>query len=188
MTLQTNRENPMRRILRKIRTMLIYVVAWHILRVLCDLSIPNAHWGNLLRGALYSPFFKKCGKRFALASGCIINSAWNLEVGDDVYIAHNCWVNAAGGLKISDGCIISPGVVIATTAHAREDGQVSLRKSNRAPISIGSGAWIASNSVLTKGCTIGSGAVVGAGSVVTGEVESDTLYAGNPLKMIKKLS
>ena len=187
MTFKANPKRPLRRILRKIRTLVVYVFTWHILRVLCDLIIPNAHWGNLLRGALYSPFFKSCGKRFSLASGCIINSAWNMEIGDNVYIAHNCWINAAGGLKIEPGCIISPGVVIATTAHSREGGRVSLRKSKQAPILIGSGAWIASNSVLTKGCTIGSNAVVGAGSVVAGELQSNTLYAGNPLKLIKKL-
>lgn len=176
------------RVLRKLRTVVVYTLAMHILHVLCDTLIPNAHWGNRLRGMLYSPFFKRCGRRFALASGCVINSAWNMEIGDDVYIAHNCWINAAGGLTIGNSCILSPGVVIATTAHARENGQVSLRKSNLAPVAIGDGTWIASMSVVTRGVTIGSGAVIGAGSVVIRSVQSNTLNAGNPLKFIKRLS
>lgn len=185
---RSKKPNLMRLLLRKTRTALIYVFVFHFLRIMCDILIPNSYIGNRVRGFLYSPFFKKCGRKFALASGCIINSSWNMEVGDDVYIAHNCWINAAGGLTIGDGCIISPSVVIATTAHARENGRVSLRMSEQAPISVGAFTWIASQTVLVKGCTIGSGSVIGAGSVVIGNVGSNSLFAGNPLRLIKELS
>lgn len=174
------------RLTRRTRTALVYVLAFHIVRITTDLLIPNSYIGNRIRGALFAPFFAKCGKRFALASGSIINSAWNMQIGDDVYIAHNCWINAAGGLSIGNGAIISPSVVIATTAHGRENGRVSLRKSHQAPISIGEGTWIASQTVLVKGCSIGSGTVIGAGSVVTGQIGSNALYAGSPLRLIKE--
>ncbi len=40
---------------------------------------------------------------------------------------------------------------------------------------------------ILKGVPISKGAIIGAGSVVTKDVESFTVVAGNPAKMIKKL-
>jgi len=154
---------------------------------LCDLLLPNSHGANLIRGRLFGLFFAECGKNVAIASGCIFNSVWNLRVGNDAYIAHNCWINAAAGLVIGRGSVLSPNVVVATTAHERLDGAVSLRLSRQSPVLIGSGTWIASNSVVTKGAVIGNGVVVAAGSVVLGTLTDNGLYAGNPAQLVKML-
>jgi acetyltransferase-like isoleucine patch superfamily enzyme len=174
--------------LRKLKTFILYVVSFHIVRILCDIFLPNFHGANIARGFLLGFFFKSCGKRFAVASGCTFNSVWNLVVEEDVYIAHNCWINAAGGLHIGAGVILSPNVVVATTAHDRVDSRVSLRKSKQSPITIGRGAWVASNAVVTRGAVIGDGSVVGACSVVVGEVAPNSFYCGNPAEFIKSIS
>lgn len=175
-------------ILKKMKTFFLYVISFHIVKMLCDIILPNYHGANIIRGYFVGMFFKSCGRRFAVASGCTFNSVWNLVVEDDVYIAHNCWINAAGGLHIGVGVILSPNVVVATTAHDRIDSRVSLRKSKQSPITIGDGAWVASNSVVTRGAVIGEGSVVGACSVVVGEVAPNSLYCGNPAKYIKSIS
>jgi acetyltransferase-like isoleucine patch superfamily enzyme len=41
--------------------------------------------------------------------------------------------------------------------------------------------------MILKGVRIGSGAVIAAGSVVISNVESNSVYAGNPAKKIKSL-
>lgn len=122
-----------------------------------------------------------------VASGCIFNMSRNMEVGDNVYIAHNVWINATAGLKLGDGVIISPGVVIATTKHDYQDGATSLNKSIKAPIEIKKGAWVVSNSVVTSGVTIGEGSIIGACSVVTKNINNFSFYAGQPAKFIKKI-
>ena len=44
------------------------------------------------------------------------------------------------------------------------------------------------NSIILKGTTIEEGVVVGAGSVVTGGIlEKNYIYAGNPIKKIRKI-
>lgn len=178
---------PVVQVLRRARTALVYVLLLHVVRVLSDALLPNTYLTNRIRGKLLSPFFAACGRRFAIASDCVINSPWALHIGDDVYIAHRSWINAAAGLTIGDSVIISPNVVIATTAHDRVGGKVSLRRSRQAPVSIGAGTWIASNTVVTKGSTIGEGVVIGAGSVVIGDVPDNCLFAGNPGKVLRSL-
>jgi len=173
------------RVMKRAKTLVIYVFLFHIVRILADLFLPNAHIFNLIRGAVIGPFLADRGRGLAIASGVIINGAWNLRVGQNVYIAHNCWLNATGGLVIEAGAILSPNVVVATTAHRREHSAVSLRQSNQSPVFIGSGAWVASNSVVTRGAHIGEGAVIAAGSVVGGTVPPRSLYRGNPASLVK---
>jgi acetyltransferase-like isoleucine patch superfamily enzyme len=176
-----------KKIFRKSKTLIFYIFLLHVVRVMCDIFLPNSHGANLIRGRLLGLFFADCGKRVAIASGCIFNSAWNLRVGDDTYIAHNCWINAAAGLVLGRGVVLSPGVVVATTAHDRVCGEVSLHRSRQSPITVGNGVWIASNSVVTKGTVIGNGVVVSACSVVMGTLVDNGFYAGSPAKLIKML-
>lgn len=175
------------KILRKLRTFFVYVLLWHVARTFCDIILPNAHIANLIRGRILGLFFEECGKHVAIASGCIFNSVWNLRIKDGTYIAHNCWINAAAGLVIGHGTILSPNVVLATTAHDRVSGSVSLKTSRLSQIIIGNGTWIASNSVVTKGSIIGNGVIVGAGSVVIGPLADNGFFAGNPAKFIRSL-
>jgi len=55
------------------------------------------------------------------------------------------------------------------------------------PVWIKRGAWIAINSTIIGGVTIGEGAVVAAGSVVMKDVPDYTMVAGNPARLLKKL-
>jgi acetyltransferase-like isoleucine patch superfamily enzyme len=46
--------------------------------------------------------------------------------------------------------------------------------------------WIGANAVILKGVTVGEGAVVAANSVVTKDVEPRTMVAGNPAQVVKR--
>ena len=55
------------------------------------------------------------------------------------------------------------------------------------PISIGKNCFIGCNAIILKGTTIGDNCVVGAGAVVAGKFEDNSVIAGNPAKVIRKL-
>ena len=100
-------------------------------------------------------------------------------------------------VKIGDNVLIGPNVTLATPMHPllpeerncrqREDG--SFYKLEYAkPIVIERDCWLASNVVVCGGVTIGEGSVIGAGSVVTKDIPPHSLAAGNPCKVIRKIS
>jgi len=50
------------------------------------------------------------------------------------------------------------------------------------------GASIGSSATLLCGITVGERAIIGAGSVVTKDVPPDTVVAGNPARVLRKLN
>lgn len=98
---------------------------------------------------------------------------------------------------IGDNVLIGPNVTLATPMHPllpeernvrkREDGSYySLEYAK--PITIEKDCWIAANVVVCGGVTIGEGSVIGAGSIVTKDVPPHCLAAGNPCRVIRKLT
>ena len=55
------------------------------------------------------------------------------------------------------------------------------------PVDIGENVFIGANVIILKGSKIGNNCVIGAGAVVSGTFEDNTVIAGNPAKVIKKL-
>ena len=54
-------------------------------------------------------------------------------------------------------------------------------------VSIEEGAGLCEGCVILKGVTVGRRAVVGANAVVTKDVPGNTVVAGNPAKILKKV-
>src|SRR5699024_5066614 len=99
----------MNKILIKLYNFFYYIILFQIILWVTSF-LPNLSYSNKIRGFLVKPFFKNCGKNFQLAKGAVINMSRNIEIGDNVYIAHNIWLNGAGGLKINNNVVISPNV------------------------------------------------------------------------------
>jgi acetyltransferase-like isoleucine patch superfamily enzyme len=56
------------------------------------------------------------------------------------------------------------------------------------PVHVGRAAWIGFDSCILPGVTVGEGAVVGARSVVTEDVQPFTIVAGNPARLVRRLT
>jgi acetyltransferase-like isoleucine patch superfamily enzyme len=56
------------------------------------------------------------------------------------------------------------------------------------PVVLGDDVWVGAGAVILKGVTVGDGAVVAARAVVTRDVPADTVVAGNPARVVKRLA
>lgn len=55
-----------------------------------------------------------------------------------------------------------------------------IKSSIRKPVKIGNNVFIGAKALILPGTTIGDNCIIGGGAVVKGDIESDSIYAGNP--------
>ncbi len=119
------------------------------------------------------------------------------KFGEGVYANFNLCVLDSAPVEVGDEVFFGPNVSLMTPVHPlleeeragyqKEDGTWTDKEYAK-PIKIGKGCWIAANVVVCGGVTIGEGTVIGAGSVVTRNIPSGVLAAGNPCRVIRKLT
>jgi acetyltransferase-like isoleucine patch superfamily enzyme len=99
-------------------------------------------------------------------------------------ISKRLYVNALNGLRISSNVLIAPDVKIISANHNLKNFQIYDTSD---PITIQKNVWIGANSIILPGVKIGKNSVIAAGSVVNKNVSENSVYAGNPAKLIKKI-
>ncbi len=55
-------------------------------------------------------------------------------------------------------------------------------------VTVGDNVWIGGNTVICPGVKVGSNVVIGAGSVVTRDIPAWSFAAGNPCRVIRKIT
>jgi putative colanic acid biosynthesis acetyltransferase WcaF len=85
-------------------------------------------------------------------------------------------------IVIGQNAIVSQYSFLCTGSHDYQKTNLPLIT---APIKIESRAWVAADSYIAPGVTIGKGAVVGARSSVYNDVPAWVVVAGNPAKKLK---
>ena len=107
--------------------------------------------------------------------------------GEGVFVNHGCYFMDGGGITVGDHVFIGPFCGFYTAAHPltyRERNQgLELAK----PIRIGNDCWFGANVSVMPGVTVGSGCVIAAGSVVTEDIPDNSLAAGVPAVVKKKI-
>jgi acetyltransferase-like isoleucine patch superfamily enzyme len=157
-------------------------------------------WGSI-RFIIYGPGSIVIGKNFhavstrkrsfmTLFSPCHIAIIGNGQIvlGDHVGL-NGTTITARHRISIGDNTMIGPNTIILD-----HDGHVAWPPSERwtksgpvAEVVIENDVWIGMNCTILKGVKIGSGSIIAAGSVVTSDVDSNSLYAGNPARKIKSI-
>jgi len=113
----------------------------------------------------------------------------NIEIGKGTYINSGCVLYSGNGIKIGNNVLVAANCTFAPVNHeyGAKDKLIVEQgfKPSRGGIIIEDDVWIGAGVVILDGSIIRKGAVIGAGSIVNQEVESYSICAGNPLKIIK---
>ena len=113
---------------------------------------------------------------------------FHIEVGENFFANYNCTIIDVAKVKIGDNCQLAPNVSIYTAGHpVHPDSRNSLYEYGIG-VTIGDNVWIGGNTVILPGVHIGSKTVIGAGSVVTKDIPDWVIAAGNPCRVIRKIT
>jgi acetyltransferase-like isoleucine patch superfamily enzyme len=119
-----------------------------------------------------------------------------VEVQRNAMVGRNCKIQSHSficeGVTIEDEVFVGHGVMFINDRYPRAatDAGALQAESDWTVVhtTVRKGASIGSNATILCGVTVGEGAIVGAGSVVTKDVPARTVVAGNPAKVIRKIS
>lgn len=109
-----------------------------------------------------------------------------IRVGANVRINAGAFIVAYSEISIGRDTLIGEYVSIRDADHGLAlDRPIREQPHTASPIRIGEGVWIGRGAVVLKGITIGDGAVVAANSVVTRDVRPMAIVAGAPAREIR---
>lgn len=111
-----------------------------------------------------------------------------LKIGDNSNIGPFSYIGCSGMIIIGNNVMISPRVSIYAENHNffRTDIPMKQQGVTKEKVIIEDDCWIAANSIILAGVTVGKGSIISAGSVVTKDVPPYSIVGGVPAKIIKK--
>ena len=112
----------------------------------------------------------------------------HIKVGKNFYANYNCSIIDVAPVTIGDNCLLAPNVAIYTAGHPIHPVYRNSMYEYGIEVTIGDNVWIGGNTVILPGVHIGSNTVIGAGSVVTKDIPDWCVAAGNPCRVVKKIT
>jgi len=132
--------------------------------------------------------------------GCTIGDETKIgpfvEIQKNAFIGKRCKIQSHSficeGVTIEDEAFVGHGVMFTNDKYPRataDSGSLQTEADWKVvPTVIKRRASIGSNATILCGVTVGEEAIVGAGSVVLHDVPAKTIVAGNPAKVIRKIT
>ena len=112
----------------------------------------------------------------------------HIKVGKNLFANYNCTIIDVAPVTIGDYCQMAPNVAIYTAGHPIYPTTRNSSWEYGKAVTIGDNVWLGGNTVVCPGVHIGSNTVIGAGSVVTKDIPDWVIAAGNPCRVIRKIT
>jgi len=154
---------------------------------LCQKLNASSDVDEELRRTLCKQIFGKGGDSIWIQPPFYCDYGYNIESGDRVFFNFNCIILDVCKVRIGDYTLFGPAVQILTPMHPL-DAALRRKEEYGKPVEIGSDVWVGAGALILPGVSIGSGTVIGAGSVVTRNMPAGVFAAGNPCRVIRKIT
>lgn len=136
--------------------------------------------------------------KFINLYGCVIGDNTKIgafvEIQKNAVVGNNCKISShtfiCEGVTIEDDVFVGHNVTFINDRYPRATAGGRLQTEadwTVEPTRVRKGASIGSGATILANVTIGENAIVGAGSVVTKDVPAQSIVAGNPAKMLRKV-
>ena len=112
----------------------------------------------------------------------------NIHIGNHFYANMDCLILDSCPVQIGSNVMFGPRVNVFTDSHPLDPIVRTRKLVYGKPVIIGDRVWIGGGAILCPGVQIGKDSVIGAGSVVTHDIPPRTVAAGNPCRVIRKLT
>lgn len=162
----------------------------------------------------YQLIFQHFGRSSRIVSPLAIDGAWNICIGEGVYVGDKSWlaalpltgekecllelrdgvsighfnhIYATKSIVIEKNVLTADKVYISDNLHGYENIDIPIKSQpivQHGEVIIGEGSWLGEN-VCVLGVKIGKHCVIGANSVVTKDIPDYCVAVGVPAKVIK---
>lgn len=130
----------------------------------------------------------KTGERFTINTPFWCDFGYNIEIGENFYANYGCVILDGAKVTFGDNVFIAPNCGFHTAGHPLDAEQRNQGLEYAYPITIGDNVWIGAGVNVLPGVTIGSNTVIGSGSLVNRSIPEGVVAAGNPCKVIRKIT
>lgn len=140
------------------------------------------------RVELYKKLFGTTQPMVVPGAGFRCENGFNIHFHGFAVINYNVVMLDTSPINIGSGAFIAPGVCLACSGHSLVAEERNRGIGTSAPITLEDNVWIGANVTVCGGVTIGEGSVIGAGSVVIKDIPAGVVAAGNPCRVIRKIT
>lgn len=140
------------------------------------------------RTELLTRLFKKVGKTTYIEPPFRCDYGSNITIGDEFYANFDCIMLDCADIKIGNHVFFGPKVNIYTACHPIYAPVRNQQLEYAKEVTIGDDVWIGGNVTINPGVHIGNNVVIGSGSVVTSDIPDGVVAAGNPCRILRRIS
>jgi putative colanic acid biosynthesis acetyltransferase WcaF len=155
-------------------------LAWYLVgRVVVNTYLPFPISFKVL---VLRAFGATIGQNVVIKPKVNIKYPWFLVVENNAWIGENVWIDNLTYVKIGPNACLSQGAMLLTGNHDFTSTRFDLITK---PIVLEAGVWIGAKSIVCPGVVAGSHAVLAVNSVATKNMNTYSVYRGNPAEFVK---
>lgn len=160
----------------KIRVQLWYLTWLFLFR-------PSPHALNKFRLFLLRLFGAQVAGTVKIRPSAYVSYPWNLSVGEGTFIGDHVYIDSLTRVAVGAHVSLSNYAYVASGTH---DYKIASFDLILRPVTIEDQCWLAIQSTVLPGVTLGKGCVVGARSLVTRDIPENEVWAGTPARFMNK--
>lgn len=127
-------------------------------------------------------FGAKIGKGAVVRPGVNIKYPWKLVIGNNVWIGESVWIDNLDDVVIGNNVCVSQGAMLLCGNHNYKKSSFDLMLGK---IIIEDGVWIGAKSIVSQNVICETHSVLVVNSVASSNLDSYTVYRGNPAKKVR---